>query len=185
MGLKFHTSSCVGHLHCNNEDCEYVSRVHRTYPLNETKWDGSTPTLFLTGCQPPSALSILCKICKTPPSCVATCGARIYYVFSRDDMTHACIHLGVHEHLVKSGEYQDFKERTRTLLGKYVERTPHTMNSVIVMEDTKELLEELLLAPHRVPVKIMIFEELVPVLDKYKYMMSPSVRNNVTTFRYL
>jgi hypothetical protein len=31
----------------------------------------------------------------------------------------------------------------------------------------------------------MIFEELVPVLDKCKYMTSPSMKNNVTTFRYL
>jgi hypothetical protein len=31
----------------------------------------------------------------------------------------------------------------------------------------------------------MTFEELVPVLDKCKYMTSPSVKNNVTTFRYL
>jgi hypothetical protein len=31
-------------------------------------------------------------------------------------MTRACVHLGVHEHLVKNGEYQDFKDRSRTLL---------------------------------------------------------------------
>jgi hypothetical protein len=62
-------------------------------------------------------------------------------------MTHACIHLGVHEHPVKDGEYQDFKERTRTLLREQVERTPHATNFAIVMEATKELLGELLLAP--------------------------------------
>jgi hypothetical protein len=66
-----------------------------------------------------------------------------------------------------------------------VERTPHTMNSAIVMEATKELLGELLLAPQGVPAKTMTFEELVLVLDKYKYMTSSSVKNNVTTFRYL
>jgi hypothetical protein len=147
MGLTFRTSSCVGHLRCNNDDCKYLSRVHHTYPLNETEWDGSTPTSFLAGGQPPSASSILCKICKTPPSCVATCGERIYYVFGKDDMTCACIHLGVHEHLVKDGEYQDFKGWTRTLFGEHVERTLHATNSAIVMEATKELLGELLLVP--------------------------------------
>jgi hypothetical protein len=59
------------------------------------------------------------------------------------------------------------------------------MNSAIVMEATKELLGELLLAPQGVPAKTMTFEELVLVLDKYKYMTSSSVKNNVTTFRYL
>jgi hypothetical protein len=100
-------------------------------------------------------------------------------------MTRACIRLGVHKHPVKDGEYHDFKDRTRTLLGEQVERTPHATNSAIVMEATKELLEELLLVPQGVPAKTMTFEELVPVLDKYKYMTSPSVKNNVTTFRYL
>jgi hypothetical protein len=185
MGLTFCTSSCIGHLHCDNQDCEYLSRVHRTSPLNETKWDGSTPNLFLARCQPPSASSILCKICKSPPSCIATCEARIYYVFGRDDMTRACIHLGVHEHPMKDGVYQDFKDRTCILFGEQVEKTPHATNSAIVMEATKELLGELLLAPQGVPAKTLTFEELVPVLDKYKYLTLPSIKNNVTTFRYL
>jgi hypothetical protein len=66
-----------------------------------------------------------------------------------------------------------------------VEKTPHATNSAIVMEATKELLGELLLAPQGVPAKTMTFEELVLVLDKCKYMMSPSVKNNITTFNYL
>jgi hypothetical protein len=53
----------------------------------------------------------------------------------------------------------------------------------------QELLGKLLLAPQGVPAKTMTFEELVPVLDKCKYMTSSSVKNsrknNVTTFRYL
>jgi hypothetical protein len=73
--------------------------------LNETEWDESTPISFLVGSQPPSTSSILFKICKSPPSCIATYGARIYYVFGIDDMTCACIHLGAHEHPVKDGEY--------------------------------------------------------------------------------
>jgi hypothetical protein len=181
----FYTSSCIGHLRYDNQDCEYLSHVHYTYPLNETEWDGSTPTSFLVGCQTSSASSILCKICKTQISYVATCGAGIYYIFGKDDMTRACIHLGVHEHPVKDGEYQDFKDRTRSLLKEQVERTPHTKNSVIVMEATKELLEELLLAPQGVPAKTLTFEELVPVLDKCKYMTSPSIKINVTTLKYL
>jgi hypothetical protein len=39
--------------------------------------------------------------------------------------------------------------------------------------------------PQGVPAKTLISEELVPILNKYKYMTSPSVKNNVTTFRYL
>jgi hypothetical protein len=91
----------------------------------------------------------------------------------------------VYKHPVKDGEYQDFKDRTRSLFREQVERTLHATNSAIVMEATKELLEELLLVPQGVPAKTMTFEDLVPILDKCKYMMSLSVKNNVTTFRYL
>ena len=55
-------------------------------------------------------------------------------------MTCACVYLEVHEHLVKNREYQDFKDRNRTLLAEQVERTPHAINSSIMMEATKELL---------------------------------------------
>jgi hypothetical protein len=100
MGLMFRTSSCIGHLRCDNQGCDYLHRVHCISPFNEIEWVGSTPTPFLAGCRPPRASSILCKICKSPPSCITTCGARIYYVFNRDDMTRACIHLRVHNRVV-------------------------------------------------------------------------------------
>jgi hypothetical protein len=76
--------------------------------MNELAWDGFTTTSFQVECQPSSQSSIICKICKTPPACVATCEARIYYVFGGDHMTRECLHLEVHDHLVKDGEYQDF-----------------------------------------------------------------------------
>lgn len=118
MGLTFRSASCVGHLRCDNQGCEYLSRVHRTSQVNEMEWEGFTTTPFQVGCQPPSQSSITCKICKTPPICVATCKARIYYVFGGDHMTRACMHLGFHKHPVKNGEYQDFKDRSRYLLAE-------------------------------------------------------------------
>ena len=45
------------------------------------------------------------------------------------------------------------------------------------MEATKELLGELLLAPQGVLAKTMTFEVLVAILNKYKYVTSPSVKN--------
>jgi hypothetical protein len=100
-------------------------------------------------------------------------------------MTRACVHLGIHKHPVKNREYQDFKDHSRTLLAEQVERTPHATNSSIVMEATKELLGELLLRPEGAPAKTFTSEELVPVLNKCRYMSSPSIKNDVTSFRYI
>jgi hypothetical protein len=66
-----------------------------------------------------------------------------------------------------------------------VERTPHATNSSIMMEATKELVGELLLRPEGAPAKTFTFEELVPVLDKYRYMSLPSIKNDVTSFKYI
>jgi hypothetical protein len=95
------------------------------------------------------------------------------------------VHLGLHEHLVKAGKNQEIIERTRTLIGEQVERTSKATNSASVMEATKELVGELLIDPKRAPTRKFDLEELVPVLDKCKYMSSPSIKNNITAFRYI
>jgi hypothetical protein len=100
-------------------------------------------------------------------------------------MTRACLYLGIHEHPVKVGEHQEIKERTRKLIEEQVERTPKATNSAIVMEASKELVDELLINPNGAPVRKYDLEELVPVLEKCKYMSSPSIKNDVTAFRYI
>ena len=53
------------------------------------------------------------------------------------------------------------------------------------MEATKDLVEELLLDLEGVLAKKFDLEGLVPIFDKYKYMSSPSIKNNMTTFKYM
>jgi seryl-tRNA synthetase len=86
---------------------------------------------------------------------------------------------------MKVGEDQEIKERMRKLIKEQVEKTPKITNSAIVIEATKELVGELLIDPEGAPVRKYDLEELVPILEKYKYMSSPSIKNDVTTFRYI
>jgi hypothetical protein len=53
------------------------------------------------------------------------------------------------------------------------------------MEASKELVGELLINPNGAPVQKYDLGELVPILEKCKYMSSPSIKNNVTAFRYI
>jgi hypothetical protein len=139
----------------------------------------------IVGHPTPNGSSLVCRICKIPPSCIAACGARICYIFRNYHMTCAYVHLRHHKHLVKACENHEFKERMRSLIRKQVKRTSKATNSAIVMEATKELMGELLLHPEGAPARKFDLEELVLVLYKYKYMSSPSISNNVTTSRYL
>jgi hypothetical protein len=100
-------------------------------------------------------------------------------------MIRTCVNLEIHEHLMKVGEDQEIKERMRKLIKEQVEKTPKITNSAIVIEATKELVGELLIDPEGAPVRKYDLEELVPILEKYKYMSSPSIKNDVTTFRYI
>jgi hypothetical protein len=185
MNLTFCTLTCAGHLHYGNQDYEYTTRIHRTSPMNELEWDGFTSTPFAVGKPALDESTLVCKICKVPPVCIANCGARIYYVFGLASMTRACLHLGHHNHPVKDGEDQEIKEKTRKLIEEQVERTLKATNSAIVMEASKELVGELLINPKGAPVQKYDLEELVPVLEKCKYMSSPSIKNDVTAFRYI
>ena len=53
------------------------------------------------------------------------------------------------------------------------------------MDASKELMDELLIHPDGVLVKKYDLEELVPVLEKCKYMTSPCIKNDITTFRFI
>jgi hypothetical protein len=183
MSLTFRTSTRIGYLRCENQDCEYTSHIHRTSPVNE--WDGFTVTTIPVGQATPARSSLVCKICKVPLTCIATCVARIYYVLGAANMTRACLHLGLHENPVKVGKDQEIKERTRKFIEEQVERTPKATNSAIVMEVNKELVDELLIDPKGIPVRKYDLEELVPVLEKCKYMSSLSIKNDITAFRYI
>ena len=90
-------------------------------------------------------------------------------------MARACMHFGLHGHPVKVGKDHEFKERTCIFIGEQVKRTPKTTISAIIIEATKELVEELLLDLEGVPTRKFDLEELVPVLDRCKYMSSPSI----------
>ena len=53
------------------------------------------------------------------------------------------------------------------------------------MEASKELVDKLLIDPEGAPIRKFDLKELIPVLEKYKYISSLSIKNNVTAFRYI
>ena len=71
------------------------------------------------------------------------------------------------------------------LIEEQVERIPKATNSAIIMEASKELMGELLIDPKGGPVRKFDLEELVPILDKCKYMSSLSIKNDITMFMYI
>ena len=184
QGFTFKTFYCLGHLRYTNSSCDFLRRSHCLEAVNEMEWEGISPSIMDVGDAHLRGSTIVCSICKHPPSCIATCPAKVYYVLGKQSSTRAFVHLGTHCHPVKDGELRDMRECTRSLIGEQMERTPSTTNSSIVMEAMKELLGEFLLQPDRDSSKVMDFSDLVPVLDKCKYITSPNIRNEVSSFKH-
>jgi len=143
--------------------------------MNESKWEGMTPCVLDVGDLHPTWSTLVCRVCKQPPSCIAKCAVKAYYILGNRRMTRAFVYLGVHEHPVKDGELRDLQDRTRVLISEQTKRTPTATNSSNVLEATKELLEEPLLNQDGVHPKPLDFDDLVPVLDKCKYFSSLSI----------
>ena len=183
FGLSFRSSTCVGWLRCSNKECDFLKRVPKIFEVNETEFEGCTLQAFVMDQPPPSDSTLVCKVCKEPPSCVATCEAKIYYVVGKPNQTRACIHIGTHDHPVKVGDYRDSKAEISSLIEEQVEMNNKATKSAVVLEASKLLIGSYLLQPEDAPPRKLTMEELVPVLDRCKDMASPNIRNKVATFK--
>ncbi len=185
VGLAFRSSTCVGHLQCQNPSCDYLQRAHRTSKVNDTEFEGFTKDPFPLSGIVPSGSTLVCRICKEPPKCIALCEARIFYVHGKKSSQRACIHLGSHQHPVKVGNCRDSRKRIDALLEEHVDRTPQATHSKIVLEASKDLVGEFLLRNDTVPRQLLSLEELEPFFDRCKELNSPHLRHKVTTFKFL
>ena len=139
---------------------------------------------FDVGTNPPKGSTLFCKCCKVPPSCLATYDAKIYYVLGKNSMTRACVHFGTHDHPVKVGAYRDDIARGESLVEEHVHRTPFASKSAIVLDATKEMVGDMLVAAEGAESKTLELDDLLPLFDRCKELTSPNIRNRVTGFKY-
>ena len=179
--LKFRKSYCAGHLVCENAHCEYLKRASKK---NELEWSGYTVIPFTaTGC-PPKQSTLVCMVCKMPPTCPRACVARIYFAYSDNpNMTRVAIHLGHHGHPVARGMYRDSTEVICGLIAEQVAKTPTATNSAITLSASKDFLGHYLFHNGEGEKKMLKPEEMEEVMDRFQYLSSPSIRNVISSFR--
>ena len=97
LKLPYKKSTCVGHLQCPNNSCEYLSRNDRA--CNNTKWFDTTPVAFVVDKGPSYGSMVQCKVCHSLLICFIICHAKTTYThFASFDTSHVCIHLGVNDY---------------------------------------------------------------------------------------
>lgn len=183
VGLTFRRAVCVGHIQCQNDLCSFFTRSSKH---NDTEWDGFALNPFAIGqtTSAPSSSTLVCKICKLPPTCINTCPCRMYYVLSKGQtMTRACIHFGSHEHPVSDGMCRETIDKIHALIGEEVSKTPNAKNSAIALAASKEFLSTFLLQDdHHAPTPLK-GHDLNVVMEKFKTLSSPNVRSVISSFR--
>ena len=176
-GLSFRRSSCAGHLECQNNSCQYFL-VRNPGVRNCTQWSGQTSMPFNVGCTSPENSTLHCKVCFTPPACLALCPAHVYYVFSSTvDIQRACIHLGWHDHLVADGVCRESVDESYKCVATEVYKTPKATTSAIQMAASQAFLSDYLFNTPTQEEKQLNLES---VMDKFSYLASPNCRNIVS-----
>jgi hypothetical protein len=146
VGLAFRSSTCVGHLQCQNPSCDYLQRTHRTSKVNDTEFEGFTKDPSPLSGIVPSGSTFVCRICKEPPKCIALCEAKIFYVHGNESSQRACIHIGIHQHPMKVGVCRNSRKYINALIEEHVERTPQATHNKIVLEANTDIVSDFLLS---------------------------------------
>jgi hypothetical protein len=177
QGLIFRKSSCVGQLVYKNQSCDFFSRSSE---WNETEWLGQFNTPFNLGQSPPRDSTLVCKVCKVLPTRVNFCNACIYYAQRKGEITRVCIHLGMHNHQVFDGIFQEILDTISGLIAQEVSKTPTAKNSAITMATSKEFLDGYLIHNGLGPKEMLGGKALEDVLDKFETLSSPNLRNMIS-----
>ena len=185
LNLIFRSSICVGHLQCQNPECDYLKRSCRMLALNDMGFDGFSKEPFAVSGPPLSGSTLVCKICKEPPKCAALCNAKIFYIHGDDSSQRAYIHLGHHSHPIKVGAYRHSRKKIDAVIEEHVDRTSQATVSKIVIETSKDLLGQYLIFNEDDLPTVLSLNELEPVFDSCKELNSPSLQNRIYTFKYL
>jgi hypothetical protein len=118
--LTLKQSSCVGHVSCQNLQCDYYTRKHVD---NEINWEGVVESPLEEGENFVVGTTFICRHYKFAPICIAICLVRMYHVLHHSKtMTQACILLGTHEHQVATSPLRESKEMAHNLIRQEYEK---------------------------------------------------------------
>ena len=149
---------------------------------NEMYWAGSSPDVLTPGhsSKPSPKCKLVCKHCKSTPSCLVLCPCRMYYIVSKDPlMSKACVHIGTHGHLVAKGHCRDALIQIREKVKVEVAQTSNATPSAISLAVGKELLMQGLIDEDGGR-KDFLEDELSLVFEKWSKLSTSSMSNMIS-----
>ena len=113
------------------------------------------------------------------------CSVRIFNIHGDDTNQRACIHFSHHNHHVKVGDYRQSCKKINAFIEEHVDRNLQSTVNKIVMEASKDVLNEYLICDEGDPPIVFSLNKLEPIFDNCKELNSSSLQNKVYTFKYL
>ena len=153
--------------------------------VNLTEFEGFAADPFTHSGIVPSGSTIVCRIYKEPPKCIALCEAKIFYIHGKESSQRAWIHIDTHQHPVKVGDCRDIQKRINALIEEHVERTPQATHSKIVLEACKDIVGDFFFSGENDTHCLLSLKELEHVFESYKELNSPNLCSKITSFGYL
>ena len=79
---SFRYIKCFGHLRCGNISCPHLEHCGE---YNKKYREGSTHEVLIPGpiIEVPRKYTILCRICKSMPTCIKLCPCKMFYITSK------------------------------------------------------------------------------------------------------
>ena len=176
--MQFKYVKCLRHLHCINEACLQLSRDGHKSP-NKLYWEASSPEIFVPEMDNSQIrkCSLVYRVCKKIPSCLALCEASMYYVVSwNPKMTCVAVHFGSHDHLVADGEPWEAICMIHEAVKAWVSQTPKAKLSAIEMAVTRDVFLKELVDETSEGHKLTE-TELHVLFDKWAKLGTPNMRN--------
>ena len=138
LSLKY--IKCLGHLRCDNIGYPHLERCGE---YNKKYWEGSTLDLLILGpvIEVLRKSTILCRICKSTPSCIKLCRCKMFYITSKNLlMSRACVHFGTYDHPVAIRDCREAMDIICEKVRDQLAKTPHAKSSAISLPVGRELL---------------------------------------------
>jgi hypothetical protein len=97
-------------------------------------------------------------------------------------MTRACIHFGLHNHLVSSGDYHESIEITKELARHELEKNPCVTTLAIALVTSKTFLSHELFVFSETPTMKLQGANFHGLMDRFSTFFSPNIKNLVSSF---
>ena len=180
VGVAVCSSTCIGHLQCQNWSCDYLQRAHHASKVNNMEFEGFIKYIFFLSSIVSFRSNTVCMIYKNLPNALHFARQKSSTCMGKSFSHRACIHIGTHQHPVKVGDFIDNRERINALIEEHVQCMPQATHNNIAFETNKDMVGEFILCSDNNTHHLFSLKDLKLVFGRCRELYFPNLCSKVT-----